>query len=68
MGFLWLQQEGLRSKCSVWASHDCSVSCCGAQAPGRSGSVVKLCELSCSAARGTVSDQGSNPRAACIGR
>ena len=67
-GLSRLQPEGLRSSRSVWASRDCGVSCCGAQAPGRSGSAVKLCELSCSAARGTVSDQGSNPSAACIGR
>ena len=60
-------KQGL-SNCRVWASRYSGFSRCRAQALGRSGSVVRVCERSCSAAHGVVSDQGSNPSVPCIGR
>ena len=45
----------------VRASHCRGLSCCGAQAPRRAGSVVVAHGPSCSAECGIFPDQGSNP-------
>ena len=48
------------SSCGVWASHYSGFSYCGAQVQGTWASVVVAHRLSCSAAWGIFTDQGSN--------
>ena len=52
--------EGPLSFCGSQASHCGGLSCCGAQALGRVGSVVVAQGPSCPAACGILPDQGSN--------
>ena len=53
-------EQGLRSSCSVRASHRADVSCCRALALGNTGSVAVVHELSPSTAGGSFPKQGSN--------
>ena len=71
--FLWLQCVGATLRCCGQTSHGGSFSCCRAQALGagfsncssqaleHTSSVVVVHGLSCSSARGIITDQGLNP-------
>ena len=60
-GFLQLWQAGATPHRGVRASHHRGLSCCGAQALRRTGSVIVAHGASRSAACGIFPDQGSNP-------